>query len=838
MNKFIIYFFLFSLALFSQAQYILKGRVTDALTGEPLPYVVIQFSGTDIGAQTDFDGNYMIKAAILRDSLKATYVGYRSKTKAVDKNSSSQNINFQLYEDTKLLGEVLVKRGENPAWEILRRIQSNKSTNDKRSLLAYEYESYSKVQVDVDNISNKLRKKRLIKSVIAAIDSMKKVTNDEGKPIIPIYISETISNNYYTNDPYRNKELILANKVVGIMDESNGNFVSQLTGSSTTDFNFYQNWMRFLGKDFISPIAESWKDYYDYDLEDSLFVGDDFCYKINVKPKRIADLAFKGTIWITKKEYAIKRSDLVLEKTANINFVERIKIQQEMTKTASGPWIPSKVRFSVNLAEIADSSAGFIIRYYISNKNIVENRPRNEDFFRVGLEKADTVGQQSENYWQLSRHDSLTETDKRVFAMVDTIKRLPLVRSYIDLFDIAVNGFKKAGPVEFGPYIQAFAYNNIEGLRFRVGVRTNMQFSKKLLLRGFMAYGTKDQITKYGVGFDYWFSKKWWFLVGAEHFYDLEQLAIFSNFRAPGTGLFYATARWGNVRDRSPFYISSSSVYTQMDVVKGVTPRVQFNYQTYEQVPNLAPKYNFGFISSPGDTQTYLTNSDILFELRIARREKFLYFDHRRMSTGNQFIPVITLRYQVGIKGVFGSNFDYNKYSINLYQKITVGKLGQSVYSATATYIPTVLPYPLLNIHLGNQTPIYNQVGFSMMNFFEFVSDKSIAVNYQHHFNGLLFNRIPLLYKLKWREVMSVNAIWGTVNRQNIAIIPNSNDTDGQPDFRTFKALNPDTPYLDAGVGIENIFKFIRVEVYKRLTYLDGDDIQTWGVKIGAAIQL
>ena len=284
MNKFIIYFFLFSLALFSQAQYILKGRVTDALTGEPLPYVVIQFSGTDIGAQTDFDGNYMIKAAILRDSLKATYVGYRSKTKAVDKNSSSQNINFQLYEDTKLLGEVLVKRGENPAWEILRRIQSNKSTNDKRSLLAYEYESYSKVQVDVDNISNKLRKKRLIKSVIAAIDSMKKVTNDEGKPIIPIYISETISNNYYTNDPYRNKELILANKVVGIMDESNGNFVSQLTGSSTTDFNFYQNWMRFLGKDFISPIAESWKDYYDYDLEDSLFVGDDFCYKINVKP--------------------------------------------------------------------------------------------------------------------------------------------------------------------------------------------------------------------------------------------------------------------------------------------------------------------------------------------------------------------------------------------------------------------------------------------------------------------------------------------------------------------------------------------------------------------------
>jgi len=823
----------------AKGQFTIKGKVTDARNGDALPFVILQFKGTDIGAQTDFEGNYSIKASMLRDSLKATYVGYKIRSKLVNQESPTQIVNFQLYEDTQELGEVVIKRGENPAWEILRRINNNKSKNDKRSLDAYEYESYSKVQIDVDNISRKLRKQKLLRNVISAIDSLKKLTDDEGKPIIPIYISESISKNYYTNTPYRNKELITANKVVGILDESNGNFISQLTGSSTTDFNFYQSYVRFLGKDFVSPIADSWRDYYEYDLEDSLLVGEIYCYKINVKPKREADLAFKGTIWINKADYALIRSDLVIGKGANLNFVEKIKVQQEMAKTTAGPYLASKVRFSVDLAEIADSSAGFIVKYYISNKNIVENKPREETFFRVGLEVADSASETTNEFWLKNRHDTLSEVDKQVYAMVDTIKNLPIVKSYISLFDLAINGYKKVGPIEFGPYIQSVAVNDIEGLRIRIGARTNMSFSKKLLLRGFAAYGTKDERMKYGIGFDYWFSKKMWLLIGGDYNYDLEQLALFSNYRAPGTGLFYATARWGRVSQRTPFYISSASFYAQMDVIKGITPKIQFNYQEYNEVPGIGTSKKFGFLDEDGQIKNSLINSDILFELRIARREKFLYFDHRRLSTGNQFIPIVTLRYNLGLKGINGSNFSYHKYSINLYQKVTIGKFGQSTYSMTATYIPTVLPYPLLNIHLGNQTGVYNPVGFSMMKFFEFVSDKSLTINYQHHFNGLLFNRIPLFYKLKWREVISCNAIWGTVNNQNQDLVPNDTDAEGKRIYNTFKKLDPNIPYLDAGIGIENIFKFVRVEAYRRLTYTEGISEQDlWGVKIGLALAL
>ncbi|MFN0048067.1 MAG: DUF5686 family protein [Cytophagales bacterium] len=839
LTRFYLPFFAIFLSQVADSQYLIKGKVTDARNGESLPFVILQFKGTDIGGQTDFDGNYAIKVSEPRDSLRATYVGYKTKSKLVNASLPTQTINFQLNEDTKELGEVVVKRGENPAWEILRRINKNKDKNDKRSLKAYEYESYSKVQVDVDNISQKLRQRRILKKVIAAIDSMKKVTNDEGKAVIPIYISETISKNYYTNSPFRSKELMTANKIVGILDESNGNFISQLTGSSTTDFNFYQSYIRFLGKDFISPIAESWKDYYEYDLEDSLIVNGDFCYKINVKPKREADLAFKGTIWVIKNDYAIKRTDLAIGKSANLNFVEKIKVQQEMSKTKAGPYLASKVRFSVDLAEIADSSAGFIIKYYISNRNIVENKPKEETFFRVALETADTASQTTNDFWLKNRHDTLSEVDKRVYAMVDTIKHLPIVKSYIEIFDLIVNGYKKVGPIEFGNYIQALAVNDIEGLRLRMGARTNMSFSKNLQLRGFLAYGTNDGKFKYGLGFDYWFSKKMWFLVGGDYSYDLEQLAIFSNYRAPGTGLFYATARWGKVSERTPFYISNGSLYVQMDVIKGITPKIQFNYQEYHQVPDINPRRIFGYFDDDGVVQSTLRNADILFELRIARRERFLNFDHRRISIGNQHIPIVSLRYNLGLQGINGSDFSYHKFSINLYQKVTLGKFGQSTYSMTATYIPTVLPYPLLNIHLGNPTPVYNPVGFSMMRFFEFVSDKSLTINYQHHFNGLLFNRIPLFHKLKWREVVSCNAIWGTVNKKNQDLVPKDKDDDGRFLYRNFQSLNPDIPYVDAGAGIENIFRFIRIEIYRRLTYIENiSEDKLWGFKIGLALSL
>ncbi|TAF73695.1 MAG: carboxypeptidase-like regulatory domain-containing protein [Bacteroidetes bacterium] len=843
---------------FCFSQYTIKGRVTDANTNEALPFVIVQFKGTNIGAQTDFDGYYSLKTTFIKDSLRATYVGYKNKSRKV-LDQPTQTINFQMSENATELNEVVITPGENPAWEILRRVQANKPKNDKRNLASYEYESYIKSQIDIDNITQKMRKNVVMRKVLAAIDSMKKVTNDEGKPIIPIYINETMSNVYVRNEPVRRKEKVIANKITGVLDESNSQFISQITGSTFTEFNFYENWMRFMGKDFVSPIAESWKGYYDYYLEDtSKVIADEPCYQLVVTPKRAADLAFHGKIWISKKDYALKRCDLQTKKATNINFVDKIKIQQDMMRTSAGPWLTEKLRFLVDMADIGDSTAGMLVKFYVSNKDVKTEEPKPITFFDLAVEvneNAADLGNQ--NYFETKRHDSLSVADKQVFKMVDTIKNLPIVRTYIEIVDIVVNGHKKVGPIEFGPYLDLFNVNNVEGFRLRLGFRTNMKFNKRLQLKGFLAFGTKDLKLKYGLGAEYWFSKKKWALVGASHTFDIDQVALHNNFRAPGTALFYTLTKWGPVAERSPFYYSTSQVYAQMDIVKGITPKIQFMYEVLNPINNGNPQTNFGYFDQPipipeqdrNDIRNYLTNSEIMFELRLAKRETFLFLDHRRISSRVEKFPIITLRYHLGLKGVFGSNFRYDKFSINLYQKVTVGKFGQSIYNITGMYIPQDLPFPLLNVHLGNQSPIYNPVGFSTMKFFEFVSDKSVSLNYQHHFNGFFFNRIPLLRKLKWREVVSFNAIWGTARQSQLDnMLPHFKNADSTKtvdgkansfEYKQFSILDSSKPYMEVGYGIENIFKIVRVEAYHRLTYAQGLNFwERFTIKIGFQLTL
>ncbi|TAH23639.1 MAG: carboxypeptidase-like regulatory domain-containing protein, partial [Cytophagales bacterium] len=506
-------------------------------------------------------------------------------------------------------------------------------------------------------------------------------------------------------------------------------FLTQVTGSTFTEFNFYENWMRFLGKDFVSPIAESWKGYYNYYLEDtSKVIEDEPCYQIVVKPKRIADLAFSGKIWITKNGYALKRCDLQTAKGTNVNFVDKIKIQQDMMRTSAGPWLTKKLRFLVDMADVGDSTAGLLIKFYVSNKDIkIENAEKPLAFFDAAVEvNEDATEKGDANYFEANRHDSLSVMDKQVFKMVDTIRNLPIVKTYIEVVDIVVNGHKKLGAIEIGPYIDLFNINNVEGFRLRLGFRTNMKFHKRLQLKGFAAFGTKDLKLKYGLGAEYWFSKKKWALIGASHTFDIDQVALHNNYRAPGTALFYTLTRFGNVARRSPFYYSTSTLYAQMDVFKGITPKIQLMYEVLNPINNGDARTNFGYYDSPTDANNqnpndikhYLTNAEIMFELRLAKRETFLFLDHRRISSRVEKFPIVTLRYHHGFKGVFNSDFNYNKFSINLYQKVTVGKFGQSIYNITGMYIPENLPFPLLNVHLGNQSPIYNPVGFSMMNFF------------------------------------------------------------------------------------------------------------------------
>ncbi len=824
--------FLLTFTVFAQNT-VITGKVTDTDTGEPIPFANVYFKGsTSNGTTTSFDGFFKISTDVPADSLIASFVGYSARAKFVEKGKT-QLINFQLSPQVTTLKEVVVsaKNYENPAWVILRNVMKNKEKNDHRNLQAYQYESYNKIEVDIDNISEKFKKRKMIQKITALLDSAKGIAGEDGKPLIPVFISESLSDYYWQSNPEKRREIVKKTNIQGIGVED-GSITSQIIGTSFQQYNFYKNWLKILDKDFVSPIADGWNGYYDYDLKDSTTINGIKTYRLEFFPKRPQDLAFTGTMWITDSlhSYALQRMDAMIDKKANLNFIEKIKIQQELAPTEAGmAWLPAKTRVLVDVGEIKDDWAGVLAKSYTSNKNFSINKVKEGKFFEENITVLEEATLKDKDFWEKNRHDSLSAAEKNIYQMIDTIKKLPIVRNYIEIADIAINGYKSIGKIDVGTYVFLYSNNNIEGNRFRLGIKTNEYFSKRLILHGYLAYGTLDKLFKYRVGFDYIVSRKPWTQVGIASKYDISQVALQgSDFSSRSNALFASSVTWGNLANRRPFLQRLNEFYVQSDIFKGFIQKITLKNQGFD------PLFSFQYLNGSERQRTF-TTTEVVFESRISFKEQYVQTDLSRNSINIHNNPIITLRYTMGLKDVMGSDFSYHKFSANVTQQMRLGTLGRGTYSITGVYIPTTLPYPLLEAHLGNQTWFYNQFAYNLMNFFEFVSDQAVSLNYTHRFEGLLFNRLPLIRKLKWRLVGTANVLYGSLRSENFNLIP-ATMTDGTP-VKSFTGLGTD-PYVEVGYGIENIFRFLRIDFIHRLTYLDKPNVNPFGIRIGAQFRL
>ena len=804
-------FFLLSTEQVLSQETVVRGKVTDANSGDPIPFVNVVFLGSNIGTTTNFDGQYEIKTQTPTDTLVVSYIGYKPRKKFVQR-AQVQVLNFQLQEDVTKLQEFVFEAGENPAYEILRRVVKNKNENDKRKLIAYEYETYTKIEIDVDNISEKFREKKLIKKITQVLDSVERIAGEDGKPILPMFISESVSRLYYRDKPSLKTENILKSKINGVGIED-GTLVTQFIGSSFQEYNFYQNWLNIVSKDFVSPIADGWRIYYEYDLTDSLYLGEHFCYRLDFFPKSPQDLAFTGTIWITKNEYALKQIDVTVGKEANLNFVEKIKIQQELDPIEGGTWLPVKNRVLIDIGEINDKMAGLLAKFYTSNKDFVVNKPYEPSFYeRQIIVAEDARMQETESYWDSLRHEPLSETEKNVYKMIDTLQNIPVVKTYTEIVKIVVNGYYETGKFYLGPYVSTFALNNIEGIRLQAGFKTNIKFSNKWIFGGHIGYGFKDEKIKYSAFAQRILSRDRWTTATFQIKSDIGRVGLDDEDNA-NNFLFFAAQRFGNFR--RGYYFDESRFDFKRELFKGFTQRIAFKYNTF------TPLFNFGYYP-PNDVnsaplETYQT-AEAIIESRYARDELFIQNDNSRISLGTTTWPIITARYTKGISGILGSDFDYDKFRLSVYKRIRFGPLGTGYMTVAGEYIFDALPYTLLSLHIGNQTPIYATFSYNLMNFGEFVSDRFVSLQYQHKFEGFLLNRVPLMKKLKWRLVGTANILYGGLSQANRALI--SETTPDDEEALQVGYLDSGRPYIELGYGIENIFKFFRIDFVHRLSYL------------------
>lgn len=814
-KKNILTFFLvlFVSLSFSQTTKI-YGIVKRGIDGSPLPFVNIVFQNTSIGAISDFEGSFAIETDQATDTLILSCVGYYPIKVSIRKQQY-QELSIMMYESDITLAEVVIRPGENPAEVLLKRVIENKSMNGPDRASYYQVEIYNKIQFDANNIDDKFMKRRAMRPFTFVFDNMDTSTVN-GKVYLPLFISESISSLYFQKNPRSTREFIHGVKISGLDNES----VAQYLGNMYQNINVYDNHIKIFDKNFVSPIAGFGLSYYKYYLVDSAFVGPHWCYNIMFEPRRKQELTFSGNMWIDDSTYAIKQYEMRIVNDANINFVNDLLVAQEFEIYDDAYWMISRDALVIDFNVLQDNqkgTMGFYGHKSTSYRDYIFEKPLEQSFYnnpeRIVVD--DSAYFRADSFWSTERHDSLGKEEIAIYNMVDSVKSMPVFNTYLDFINMFLTGYYVWGKFEMGPYMSMFSFNEVEGNRLRFGGRTSNDFSKRVMPSAYVAYGTKDQAFKYGLGIQYMIDKNPRRVFSANYKHDMEQLGMSpTGFREDFLLASFITRNPANKLSM----VNELKSYYEHEWFTGFSNTIRFLHKDIFPVGDTV--FNFG----SGENPSRIAATEVSLDVRFAYRERFLYGEFTRTSMGTKY-PIIQVRYSRGIKDLWAGDFNYSKLSININDWFNLGVLGWSKYVIDAGKVWGSLPYPFLKLHEGNETYFFDETSFNTMNYFEFVSDRWVSIYYTHRFDGLFLNKIPLMRKLKWREVVWTKMLWGDLNiiNRNFSSFPEGMFTLGKP-------------FVEAGAGIENIFKFLRIDGVWRLSYLDHPNIAKFQIMFGMQV--
>ncbi|MBW7844571.1 MAG: carboxypeptidase-like regulatory domain-containing protein [Bacteroidia bacterium] len=837
MLKNLVLTILFSIvSSFLFAQTIVTGKITEKGKNEAMPFVSIAFKGTTIGTTSNFEGYFSLKTSANVDTLVISFMGYKTITRKIEQGKS-QHLTIEMQEEARMIKEVVIRPRLNPALRIVNNAVKNRKINDYALLSSYEYNSYNKTDVSMNNISEKMKNNKLLAPLKQLFDTTNQMKNEDGKYILPILVSETQSRFYYNANPSKTKEIIEASQTNGFGIDQ-GSYVLDLLGSSILQFNFNQNWMRILGKDFISPLASNSHGYYFYTLRDSTEIDGIKCYEIKLELRRSSDLGFLGTMWIADSTFALKRIVAEISPNANLNFIERLKIQQEQEQTTAGQWIPTKTRAIVELGRITENTSGFIAKLYRANSNIVVNKTMPDAFFDVLVDRQENSTEKDSNYWNNIRPEAYSSIESHMVTMIDSVKRLPVVKTYTEVIRLITEGHYRLPKIDIGPYIFLLNFNHVEGFRTRIGFRTNQSFSKNWYYRGYLAYGFRDEKIKHGAGIERILSNKNWTTIGVHYKNDYDILGVTDPSSAPifnfgaGNNALFSALNMGSRHSRINLTIDYRLVFlTQLH--RDIAARLSFQNTYFEPTRT----FRFAYIedkdkpATPDNINRSFTYTAATLDLRYAYKEVLVSKGINRIRIKLAKAPVVTLSYTHGFKDIGNSDFTFDKIQVNFNQHISTGVFGNADYSLTAGRVFGRLPYPMLEVIRGNMSIIGADNNFNLMNLYEFVADEYIHFWYTQHLEGLIFNRIPIIKKWKWRNYVTAKAAYGNLSKTNKDVIP----PDGSMPFNVLpiREFQQNKPYVEVGYGIENIFRLITVGAVHRLTYLSSNKIRKWGINVG-----
>ncbi|MCJ8291291.1 MAG: DUF5686 and carboxypeptidase regulatory-like domain-containing protein [Flavobacteriales bacterium] len=817
MKQFLLFLLFFAPLLVYGQKTKVSGIVLDGLSGDPMPYVSVHFQASKIGALTDSVGYYMIDTYYGTDSLVFSSSGYLKITVGVIRDEE-QVINVTLpIQESEYDEVVVVASGEFPSTILHKKVIANKPINDKEKLESYEYEVYNKVQMDLNNIGEKFKERGIVQRLDLVMDYLD--STEDGKSILPVILSESISDFYFKNHPKRKKEVVKATRISGIENLQ----LNQFLGDMYLDVNIYDNYIQIFNKSFISPVSNSARSFYKFYLEDSMFIDNQWCYKLRFRPKRTGDVTFTGEMWIHDTTYAVKVFKADISPGVNINYVQGMYLENHFDQVAPEVWMLTEEKMIVDLKITKKTGVyGFFGRRHSTRKNFIINEPRATEFYRSdsNVEMEEGADQRSEEYWAGIRHNPLSKTEEGIDQMIDSLSEVRFFKFLKNMIYFISTGYYPVNKIEIGSIYSAFSINPVEGVRTAIALRTSNNFSRKIELGGRIAYGFTDKRIKYGLTFRANLSQKKRAMLSAYYNYDIEQIGQSST--AASVGSTFGTLLRTGPLDKLTL-VQKMGITLEKDVKKDIVLYAGLEWKEFVALGK-ANYVRLNTVTGLNDTISSLRTSEITLRYRWAKDEEFISGAFDRTSIRSRF-PVIAIQGVFGIKDIFGSDYNYQKIDLFIEHTAPIGFFGRIKYGINAGYIFGTTAYPFLKVHEGNQSYWLYPNAFNKMNFFEFISDRYVTGLLENHWDGLFFDRVPLVKKLKLRLVTTARIAYGSIDSKHTSemLLPNFTKQFGT------------IPYVEVGAGIENILSIGRVDVFWRLTHLvpgvKVTDISNFGIR-------
>ncbi len=804
---------------------IVFGNVTDSKTGEILPFADVFFLGGGSGVYTDQNGNFRLESSSNPDSLRVVFLGYTTLTLPI-LTGQEQELNIRLLESDIYLGTatVSVKRKKSEkdtaAISLWRKVMLNRSANSISNLSSYQYTDYAQTGFDWFNPNKNIIGLKFLLKPLSVIDDYIQ-TDNNGTPFLPLMIKETIKEVKYQKKPLKKKIRVLADQMSGMDNESLTDFI----GNELDEMDFYKDLIILTGKSFVSPFASTANLSYNYFLTDSTLNEGDKYYELTFVGKSKQGFTFMGTAWIHDSTYGISEIEYEISPHIALNFIKELQGNQTYTYTSENVWLKEKESMNAKVAFAFFDFGGKknkerknqirirknIWRYDVVLKPSFSNTDLNLEN-RSFDEKASKL---TSVEWDSLRPFELDSMGIGTYEMIDSIRRTRFYKNMDGLLYAMITSHIRAGKVEFGNHSEFFSYNQIEGYRLKLGMRTTKKFSKEVQFSCYAAYGLKDQAWKYG-------SKLNWLIPSKNRKWNMLTFSWFSDFRMLSQdNKDMQHDNFMNIISRSLpidrlMKIDEGLISWQKDWFMGFYTQLSYKWRRFHSVDG-----GFVFSRNQGEVPVpHLTTSEFILKVHWGHDERF-WVDNSgfyRASMNSEF-PIFDFTYTAGVKDVFNSDHNYHKLDFAMRHRLN-SPLGYTKYQIQASKAFGNVPYPAMSVHLGNQSLMGNNFAYGLMNEFEFVSDMHASLWITHHFDGLILNNIPLIKKLKLRSLLIFKGLYGTVDQQNLALY----------DFP--EGVSAPGFYAEVGFGIENILKIMRIDFLWRLTQLDQSDIRSFGVNI------